>query len=300
MVLKNVGWVGTGVMGSPMAGHILDGGYKVFVHNRTKSKADPLVAKGAVWCDSPARVAENCDVAFTIVGYPSDVEEVILGEKGLLEGARPGAVLVDMTTSKPSLAERIHREAALKNVRSLDAPVSGGDIGAKTAKLSIMAGGDEDVYKTVLPLFRLMGETICLMGGPGKGQHAKMCNQILIASTMIGTVESLLYAAKAGLDRDAVIDVIGKGAAGSWSINNLGRRITAGNFDPGFFVKHFVKDMGIALDEARRMRLALPGLALANQLYISAMAEGFENLGTQSLYRVLERMNGGRGGGVQP
>jgi 3-hydroxyisobutyrate dehydrogenase len=293
MQTKTIGWVGTGVMGSSMAGHILDGGYKVFVHNRTKSKAEALLAKGAVWCENPKCVAENCDIAFTIVGYPVDVEEVVLGKKGLLEGARPGTILVDMTTSKPSLAERIHEEAALKKVLSLDAPVSGGDVGAKTAKLAIMAGGDQGAFDTVLPLFRLMGETIALMGGPGRGQHTKMCNQILIASTMIGTVESLLYAAAAGLAPDAVIDIIGKGAAGSWSINNLGPRIAAGNFDPGFFVKHFVKDMGIALEEAGRMRLALPGLALANQLYVSATAMGFENLGTQSLYKVLERMNGG-------
>ena len=294
MELKNIGWIGTGVMGASMAGHILDGGYRVFVHNRTKSKAEPLIAKGAVWCESPKAAAEACDIAFTIVGFPEDVEEVVLGSSGLLEGARPGTVLVDMTTSKPSLAERIYAEAKVKGVRAMDAPVSGGDVGAKTAKLAIMAGGDREAYENVLPLFRLMGETIALMGGPGKGQHTKMCNQILIASTMVGTVESLLYAARAGLGPEAVIDVIGKGAAGSWSINNLGRRITAGNFDPGFFIRHFIKDMGIALDEAKRMRLALPGLALANQLYISAMAMGLENLGTQALYRVLERMNEGK------
>ena len=297
MRMKNIGWVGTGVMGASMAGHILDGGYRVLVHNRTRSRAEPLVAKGAVWCENPRSVAEACDIAFTIVGYPEDVEEVVLGRDGLLEGSRPGTILVDMTTSKPSLAERIHREAKARGVRALDAPVSGGDVGAKNAKLAIMAGGDMETYETVLPLFRLMGETIALMGGPGKGQHAKMCNQILIASTMVGTIESLLYAARAGLGPDAIIDVIGKGAAGSWSINNLGRRITAGNFDPGFFIKHFIKDMGIALDEARCMRLALPGLALANQLYVSAAAMGFENLGTQALYKVLERMNGG---GINP
>ena len=292
MAIKNIGWVGTGVMGVSMAGHILDGGYKVFVHNRTQSKAEPLLAKGAVWREDPKSVAEACDIAFTIVGYPEDVEEAVLGKAGLLAGAGPGKILVDMTTSKPSLAERINAEAGAKGVFSLDAPVSGGDVGARTAKLAVMAGGDKQAFETVLPLFKLMGETIALMGGPGKGQHTKMCNQILIASTMIGAVESLLYAARAGLGPDAVIDVIGKGAAGSWSINNLGRRITAGNFDPGFFIKHFIKDMGIALDEARRMRLALPGLALANQLYISAAAMGFENLGTQALYKVLQRMNG--------
>jgi 3-hydroxyisobutyrate dehydrogenase len=292
MLMKNIGWIGTVVMGVSMAGHILDKGYKVFIHNRTRSKAERLITRGAVWRENPGSVAEACDIAFTIVGYPEDVEEVVLGGAGLLTGAKPGTILVDMTTSRPSLAERLYREARAKGVSALDAPVSGGDVGARNAKLAIMVGGDQEAYETVLPIFQLMGETIALMGGPGKGQHTKMCNQILIASTMIGTVESLLYAVRAGLGPDAVIDVIGKGAAASWSVNNLGRRITAGNFDPGFFIKHFVKDMGIALDEARRMRLALPGLALANQLYVSAMAMGFENLGTQALYKVLERMNG--------
>jgi 3-hydroxyisobutyrate dehydrogenase len=290
--MVTVGWVGTGVMGSSMAGRILEQGYRVSVHNRTRAKAAPLLARGAVWCANPMSVAAASDICFAIVGYPEDVEEVFLGKAGLLAGAKPDGIVVDMTTSRPSLAERIHREAASRGIRALDAPVSGGDIGARTGKLAIMAGGDRDAYESVLPLFQILGETIALMGGPGKGQHTKMANQILIASTMVGTVESLLYAAKAGLGPDAVIDVIGKGAAASWSLNNLGRRITAGNFDPGFFIRHFVKDMGIALEEARRMNLSLPGLALANQLYISAMALGYEKLGTQALYKVLERMSG--------
>jgi len=290
--MKNVGWVGTGVMGLSMAGRILEKGYPVAVHNRTRSKAGPLIERGAVWCDTPRAVAEASDVSFAIVGYPADVEEVFLGEKGLLAGAKKGSVVVDMTTSKPSLAERIHQEAAAKGVAALDAPVSGGDVGAKTGKLAIMAGGDRAAYESVLPVFQIMGETISLMGGPGKGQHTKMANQILIASTMVGTVESLLYAVRSGLGPDAVIDVIGKGAAASWSLNNLGRRITAGNFDPGFFIRHFVKDMGIALEEARRMNLALPGLVLANQMYTASVEMGYEKLGTQALYKVLERMNG--------
>ncbi len=290
--MKTVGWVGTGVMGLSMAGRILEKGYPVRVHNRTRSKADPLVEKGAVWCDDPQTVSEASDISFAIVGYPADVEKVFLGERGLLAGAKKGSVVVDMTTSKPSLAERIHQEAATRGVAALDAPVSGGDVGARTGKLAIMAGGDREAFESVLPLFQIMGETISLMGGPGKGQHTKMSNQILIASTMVGTVESLLYAVKAGLGPDAVIDVIGKGAAASWSLNNLGRRITAGNFDPGFFIRHFVKDMGIALEEARRMNLALPGLVLANQLYSAAMEMGYDRLGTQALYKVLERMNG--------
>lgn len=290
--MKTVGWVGTGVMGLSMAGRILEKGYPVRVHNRTRSKADPLVEKGAVWCDDPRTVSEASDVSFAIVGYPADVEEVFLGEKGLLAGAKKGSVVVDMTTSKPSLAERIYKEAASRGVASLDAPVSGGDVGARSGKLAIMVGGDKDAFESVLPLFQIMGETISLMGGPGKGQHTKMANQILIASTMVGTVESLLYAARSGLGPDAVIDIIGKGAAASWSLNNLGRRITAGNFDPGFFIRHFVKDMGIALEEARRMNLALPGLVLANQLYTAAVEMGYDRLGTQALYKVLQRMNG--------
>jgi 3-hydroxyisobutyrate dehydrogenase len=290
--MKTVGWVGTGVMGTSMAGRILDQGHRVFVHNRTRSKAEPLIERGAVWAPDPAAAAEAADVSFAIVGFPDDVEQVFLGDRGLLAGAKRGSVVVDMTTSRPSLAERIYHEASARGVTALDAPVSGGDVGARTGKLAIMAGGDRDAYESVLPLFQLMGETISLMGGPGKGQHTKMANQILIASTMVGTVESLLYAARSGLGPDAVIDVIGKGAAASWSLNNLGRRITAGNFDPGFFIRHFVKDMGIALEEARRMNLSLPGLALANQLYVSAMAMGFEKLGTQALYKVLERING--------
>lgn len=294
--MKTVGWVGTGVMGLSMAGRILEKGYPVRVHNRTRSKADPLIEKGAVWCGDPRTVSEASDVSFAIVGYPADVEEVFLGERGLLAGAKKGSVVVDMTTSKPSLAERIYAEAAAKGVASIDAPVSGGDVGARSGKLAIMTGGDRDAFETVLPLFQIMGETISLMGGPGKGQHTKMSNQILIASTMVGTVESLLYAAKAGLGPDAVIDIIGKGAAASWSLNNLGRRITAGNFDPGFFIRHFVKDMGIALEEARRMNLALPGLVLANQLYTAAMEMGYDRLGTQALYKVLERMNGMQSG----
>lgn len=291
MTSETIGWIGTGVMGRSMCRHILTGGYKVNVYNRTRSRADDLVAAGARWCDSPAEVARHSTFVFSMVGYPADVETVILGEEGVLAGAVKGSIIVDMTTSEPSLAQRVWAEARAKGIDALDAPVSGGDIGAREGKLAVMAGGDEAVYKKVVPLFRLMGENIALMGGPGAGQHTKMCNQILIASTMIGVVESLHYARRAGLDPGEAIDVIGKGAASSWSINNLGRRIVDGNFEPGFFVKHFVKDMGIALREAERMNLSLPGLALAKEFYTAAMALGMENLGTQALYRVFERMN---------
>ena len=287
-----IGWVGTGVMGRSMCGHLLAAGCTARVHTRTREKAADLVAKGATWAASPREAAAGADVIFSLVGFPSDVEEVILGTDGALAGAQGGAVIVDMTTSQPSLAVRIHAAAAAKGVAALDAPVSGGDVGAREAKLAIMVGGDTAAFDRVLPLFQKMGETIALMGGPGSGQHTKMVNQIAIAGNMIGVVEGLLYAQRAGLDPGAVIDAIGKGAAGSWSLNNLGRRIVKGDFNPGFYIKHFVKDMGIALDEARRMRLSLPGLALVHQLYVSAQAVGLENLGTQGLYQVLARMNG--------
>jgi 3-hydroxyisobutyrate dehydrogenase len=267
-------------------------GYKVTVFNRTREKAQALLDDGAQWCDDPAQVAVAADVVFTIVGFPTDVEEVVLGERGVLSEARDGSILVDMTTSKPQLAKLISQKAAEKGVGAVDAPVSGGDIGAREGTLAIMAGGERKTYEEVLPLFQIMGKNISYMGEAGSGQHTKMCNQILIASTMVGVVESLLYGYRAGLSQDEVIDVIGKGAAASWAINNMGPRITAGNFDPGFFIKHFVKDMGIALEEARRMNLSLPGLSLANQFYIAAMAMGLEGLGTQGLYKVFQRLNG--------
>lgn len=289
--MKKIGWVGTGVMGKSMCGHIIKAGYPMSVYTRTKAKAEELLSAGATWCDSPKEVAANSDIAFAIVGYPQDVQEVFLGEQGLLAGAKEGAILVDMTTSEPSMAEEIYAAGKRKGVAVLDAPVSGGDVGAKEARLAIMTGGDKETFDEVLPLFEIMGKNIKLLGGPGAGQHTKAVNQIHIATTMIGLVEALLYAHKAGLDMLDVIAAIEKGAAGTWSLSNYGPRIARGNFDPGFFVKHFVKDMGIALKEARRMNLSLPGLAMAQQFYIAAMAEGLENMGTHSLYKVFERMN---------
>ena len=287
-----IGWIGTGVMGKSMCAHLIDAGHQVSVFNRTKEKALDLINKGAKWCSNPIEVAQNSDVIFTIVGFPNDVEEVYLGENGIMKGVKNGDIIVDMTTPEPSLAQKIYEEAKKKGVSSVDAPVSGGDVGAKNATLAIMSGGDKETYDKVFPLFELMGKNIAYMGKAGAGQHTKMSNQILIASTMIGVVESLLYAYKAGNDLNEVIDVIGKGAAGCWSINNLGPRIVDNNFDPGFFIKHFIKDMGIALKEAKSMNLSLPGLALAYQFYISATALGLENLGTQGLYKVLAKMNG--------
>ncbi len=289
---ETVGWIGTGVMGRSMCKHLMDAGYEVHLYNRTRAKAEPLLEEGANWCDSPAEVAGKSRFIFTIVGYPQDVEQVMLGDAGILENAKEGSYVIDMTTSTPALAERIHRVASERGIHSLDAPVSGGDVGARNGTLAIMVGAEEEAFRAVEPFFRLMGENISLMGGPGKGQHTKMCNQILIASTMIGVVESLLYGWKTGMDPEQIIAVIGKGAAASWSINNLGTRIAKGDFQPGFYIKHFVKDMRIALDEARRMNLSLPGLALAEQFYTAAISLGWEDLGTQGLYKVFEKMNG--------
>ncbi len=286
-----VGWIGTGVMGRSMCGHLLAAGHTMQVFNRTRASAESLLKAGATWCGSPAEAARGAEFVFTIVGYPSDVRSVYLGEDGILAHADAGAVVVDMTTSEPSLAREIHAAAGEKNIAALDAPVSGGDLGARDATLAIMVGGDVETFEKIRPLFEVMGKNVRHMGAPGAGQHTKMSNQILIAGTMIGVVESLLYAVRAGLGMDAVIDVIGSGAASSWSINNLGRKIAREDFSPGFFVKHFVKDMGIALAEARKMGIALPGLALVEQLYVAAMAQGFENMGTQALYSALLAMS---------
>jgi 3-hydroxyisobutyrate dehydrogenase len=287
-----IGWIGTGVMGNPMCGHIMDGGYDVAVYTRTRSRAENLLARGAVWKENPREVAEDADIVFTLVAYPRDVEEVILGGEGALAGLKKGGIVVDMTTSSPALAERISAEAEKRGAGAIDAPVSGGDVGAKQGTLAVMCGGTRKDFDRVSPLLALMGKNVVLMGGPGRGQHTKMSNQIHIATTMIGTVECLLYAWKAGLDLDQVIGVVGSGAAASWSLNNLGPRIVRRNFDPGFFIDHFIKDMGIALDEAKRMDLSLPGLALAHQFYVAARAEGFGKEGTHALARVFEKMNG--------
>jgi 3-hydroxyisobutyrate dehydrogenase len=291
MESKNIGWIGTGVMGKSMCLHLINSGNTAYIYNRTKQKAAELLEKGAFWCDSPEEVAEKSEIIFSIVGFPEDVEKIILDEKGVLKSAKQGSVIVDMTTSSPILAKKIYEICKNKGIYSLDAPVSGGDIGAREGKLAIMVGGDRDVYDKALPFFKIMGENIAYMGKAGAGQHTKMSNQILIAGTMIGVVESLLYAYKTGMNLDSVIDVIGKGAASSWSINNLGKRIAKGDFDPGFFIKHFIKDMGIALDEAKRINLALPGLSLVHQFYIAATSLGYENLGTQGLYKVFQKMN---------
>lgn len=287
-----IGWIGTGVMGRWMCQHCMEKGYSATVYTRSKEKAQPLLDAGAQWADSPKAVAENADVIFAIVGFPSDVRNVFLADDGALAGSKSGNILVDMTTSQPSLAEEIHAAAKEKGVGSVDAPVSGGDVGAKEARLSIMIGGDDDAVQAVQPLFECMGKTIVHQGGAGAGQHTKMVNQTLIATNMIGVCEALLYGHKAGLDLETVMQSVGSGAAGSWSLSNLGPRIINRNFEPGFFVEHFIKDMGIALDEAKRMGLSLPGLALAHQLYLAVQAQGYGKKGTHALQLALEQLSG--------
>jgi len=287
-----LGWIGTGVMGSSMCGHLLQKGFSVTVHNRTRGRAEGLLAKGARWADSPRAVAEASDVVFTIVGYPDDVRNVVLSEAGALEGSQRGTILVDMTTSQPSLAEEIAAVAWQRGVYSVDAPVSGGDVGAREARLSIMIGGDKQAVEALRPCWEAMGKTIVHQGGPGAGQHAKMVNQILIATNMIGVCEALLYGYRSGLNLETVMQSVMSGAAGSWSLSNLGPRIIQGNFAPGFLVEHFIKDMGIALAEARRMGLALPGLALAQQLYIALAAQGHGRDGTHALELALAGLSG--------
>ncbi len=286
-----IGWIGTGVMGRSMCGHLIEAGFAATVFNRTPDKASELVAAGATLARSPREVAENSDVVFSIVGFPDDVREVILGDAGVLRGARPGTALVEMTTSRPSLAEEIAEAAAGRDVAAIDAPVSGGDSGARNAALSIMVGGDRDAFERVRPLLERLGKTIVYQGGPGRGQHTKMVNQTLIASGMVGVCEALLYASKAGLDLPTVLQSVGSGAAGSWSLSNLAPRMIDGDFDPGFFVEHFIKDMRIALDEAATMNLAMPGLALAEQLYQALVAQGHRKDGTQALILALAKLN---------
>jgi 3-hydroxyisobutyrate dehydrogenase len=287
-----LGWIGTGVMGQSMCGHLLAKGFSVTVYNRSQAKAQSLLERGAKWGSTPKHVAEQSDVVFAIVGFPRDVREVFLGHDGALAGSKQGTILVDMTTSEPSLAAEIYDAANKKGVHAVDAPVSGGDIGAREARLSIMIGGDKEVVEALQPCWETMGKTIIHQGPAGAGQHTKMVNQTLIASGMIGVCEALLYAHKAGLDLPTVLQSVAPGAAGSWSLSNLGPRIIANNFDPGFFVEHFIKDMGIALAEASRMHISLPGLALAHQLYVAVKAQGHGRDGTHALELALAKMSG--------
>ncbi len=289
-----IGWIGTGVMGRWMCQHAISKGFAATIYNRSKDKPDvkTLLDAGAQWADTPKQVAEASDIVFAIVGFPKDVRDVFLSQTGALAGSKPGTILVDMTTSEPTLAREIYDAAKAKGVHSLDAPVSGGDVGAKNATLSIMIGGDKDVVDAVAPVFEAMGKTIIHQGAAGSGQHTKMVNQILISSNMVALCEALLYGYKAGLDLETVFKSVSVGAAGSKALEVLGPRILARNFEPGFYVEHFIKDMGIALEESKKMGLSTPGLALAHQLYLALQAQGYGRKGTQALLLALEHISG--------
>lgn len=286
-----IGWIGAGVMGSPMAGHLIDAGHRVTVHTRTKGKATALIEAGAAWADSLTEACDGADFVFTMLGTPDDVERVVLGDSGVLESTRSGATLIDMTTSEPALAERIHRVARDKGIDAIDAPVSGGDVGARNATLSIMAGGDREAFDRALPLLETLGRSITYLGPAGSGQHTKAVNQLLIAGTMMGLAEGLLYAERAGLDANTVVEAVSGGAAGSWSLDNYAPRILDGDLEPGFAVRHYVKDLRIALREAERLGTALPASALAHQLYVGLAAQGHADKGVHALGLGIDRLS---------
>ncbi|EAH1564044.1 TPA: NAD(P)-dependent oxidoreductase, partial [Listeria monocytogenes] len=283
--MEKIGFVGTGVMGSSMAGHLLEAGYEVLVYTRTKTKAEDLLEKGALWIKTPGELANKVDILISMVGYPKDVEELYLGENGFLENLAVGTVAIDMTTSSPALAKKMAEFGREKGIGVLDAPVSGGDIGAKNGTLAIMVGGSEDVFLKVKPIFDILGSSVILQGDAGAGQHTKMVNQIAIASNMIGVTEAIIYAEAAGLNPSSVLDSISGGAAGSWSLANLIPRVLKDDFSPGFFIKHFIKDMGIAISEAKQMGLELPGLTLAEKMYQTLAEQGLSEEGTQALIK---------------
>ena len=288
MSSASIAFIGTGVMGRSMAGHLLKAGHTLHVHNRTKAKAQALLDAGAHWHDTAGGAAAQADFVVSIVGFPVDVETTYFGVNGVLALAKRGAVLIDMTTSSPLLAQRIDVAALAKGLSSLDAPVSGGDVGAREARLVIMVGGDAAAFMRTKPLFEVIGKNIILQGGPGAGQHCKLANQISIASIMMSWCEALTYAQRAGLDPARVIESIGGGAAASWSLNNLAPRALKGDFDPGFYVKHFLKDMRLALESAAEMQLELPGLAQAKKLYDEVERRGWADSGTQVLLKVYQ------------
>ena len=289
MAQRTIGFIGLGVMGAPMAGHIRASGERLLIYTRTKSKARLVLDTGAEWRDSPKQIAEECDVVFTMVGYPKDVEEIYFGPDGLIENAKPGTIFVDFTTSRPDLAVKIYESAKARGLSAIDAPVSGGDIGAKNATLTIMVGGDEETFQKVKPLLETVGKTVILQGGPGAGQHTKMANQIAVAGNLLGTVEALIYAKNAGLDPKHVLLSIANGAAQSWQLSNNAPRMLERNFDPGFYIKHFLKDLRIALDSAHAMHIELPMLVLSEKLFAKMVNEGMGELGTQAIYLLYER-----------
>jgi 3-hydroxyisobutyrate dehydrogenase len=291
-VLMRVAWIGTGVMGRSMALHLINAGHELRVTTRTRDRAADVLAAGATWCDSPAEAADACDAAISMVGYPDDVDAVHRGASGTLSATVRPRIIIDMTTSTPTLARDLAAHARALGVASIDAPVSGGDIGARNAALSIMVGGDRDAVEAVRPLLAALGKTIVHHGDPGTGQHCKMVNQILIASSMLGLCEALAYAQGSGLDPGKVLESVGGGAAGSWSVNNLGPRILRGDFAPGFFVEHFCKDLRIAVDEAQALGLTLEGLARAERLYAVLRDQGHGRLGTQALWHLFSATAG--------
>ncbi|MDO4925949.1 MAG: NAD(P)-dependent oxidoreductase [Turicibacter sp.] len=284
-----IGFIGIGVMGESMAGHLLKAGHDLYVYNRTKSKADRIVAEGATWCEDVKSIARQCDLIFTIIGVPADVESVYLNEDGLVNHTKKGTILVDMTTSTPDLAKRIYEAGTQKGLKCLDAPVTGGDVGAKNGTLTIMVGGDQETFNEILPILELMGKTIVYMGAAGSGQHTKMANQIAIAGAAIGMVESLAYSKGAGLDLETVLKAITSGSAASWQLSNMAPRIINDDFNPGFFIKHFIKDMRIASTESKAMDVDLPGLDLVLSLYEECQKCELENCGTQALYKLYEK-----------
>ena len=288
MKKSKVAFIGTGVMGSSVVEHLLTAGYEVTLFTRTKEKANRLIEKGAIWAETASAATAVSDIIFTMVGYPADVESIYFGENGIFSGSREGQIIVDMTTSSPALAIKIAVEASVRKMGSIDAPVSGGDIGAKNGTLSIMCGGEKEVFEKILPILSVFGKGIVYQGEAGAGQHAKMCNQIAIATNMIGVCEALAYAESAGLDPETVLTSIAAGAAGSWSLSNLAPRILNEDFEPGFYVKHFLKDMNIALEEAKGLNLVLPGLELAREMYERLVERGFGDKGTQVLYKIYE------------
>nr|WP_082641644.1 NAD(P)-dependent oxidoreductase [[Bacillus] enclensis] len=291
MQTKTIGFIGTGVMGKSMARNLMKAGFQLNVFTRTKEKAADLLAEGALWKESVAAISKESDIIITIVGYPSDVEEVYLGEAGILANAKRGSYVIDMTTSSPDLAKLIFDRAKEAGIHAFDAPVSGGDVGARNAALTIMVGGEKETFEGIQPVLEAMGKNIVLQGSAGAGQHTKMCNQIAIASGMLGVCEAIFYAEKAGLDPKTVLKSIEAGAAGSWSLSNLAPRMIDGNFDPGFYVKHFIKDMKIAIESAENMGVPVPGLKLAKELYELFSQSGGENKGTQALYQYYEIMS---------
>lgn len=287
--MKKIGFIGIGVMGAPMAGHLLKAGYSVAVYARRKEAADALVSQGAEFCSSIAQCAKGRDAVITMVGFPKDVEEVYFGEQGILQNASTGTILIDMTTTSPRLSLRIAQAAAEKGLCALDAPVSGGDVGARQATLSIMVGGDPTVYQACLPLFQAMGKQVVYEGPAGSGQHTKMANQIALGGAIAGVCEALAYGKRAGLDLPTMLQSISAGAAGSWQMSNMAPRMLASDFAPGFFIKHYIKDMDIALQEAEGFGLHMQVLEEVRKMYVALAQEGKENLGTQALYQYYEQ-----------